>query len=106
MARRILGHAFLHARKLFRGGFRLILGLPFSRRHAVDQGTRLFLRKLRLRLHHPVGKAVAAKTCETHQVDILGIMAVLQMRDQPPECRRRCHITDLLVCLHSYAPFA
>ena len=98
----IFRHAFLHPLQLLRRRLTLIFRFPLGGRHAVDQGACFFLRQFRLRLHHPVGKAVAAEAGKAHQLDIFGIMAVLQMRHQPPECRCRCLIADL----HSYAPFA
>ena len=70
----------------------------------MDQFAGFVLGQLRLRLHHPIGQAVAAKAGKPHQVDIFRIMPVLQMRDQAAKCRCRTHLI-ILMSWHSYAPF-
>lgn len=101
----ILRYAFFHPLQLFRRRFALIFFFPFRRGHAVDQFARFFFAKFGLRFHHPVGKAVAAETCQPHQVDIFRIMPVLQMRYQSPECGGGGGVGNLRVMMHSYAPF-
>jgi len=34
----------------------------------------------------PVCQAIAAETCQPHQIDVLGVMPVLQMPHQSAEC--------------------
>lgn len=86
MRRGVLRHAFLHPLQLFRRRFALILCLPLCGGHAVDQRARFVFRELPVGLHHPIGQAIAAKASEAHEVDILRIMPVLQMRDEAAKC--------------------
>jgi hypothetical protein len=53
----------------------------------VNDFASLILRQLPVGLHHPIGQAIAAKAGKAHEVDILRIMPVLQMRDEAPKCR-------------------
>jgi hypothetical protein len=46
----------------------------------------LILRQLPVCLHHPIGQAITAKARKAHEVDILRIMPVLQMRDEAAKC--------------------
>jgi hypothetical protein len=101
----ILRHAFLHALQLFGRRFALIFGFPFGGGHTVDEFAGLFLGERAVRLHHPVGEAIAAKSSEAHQVDILGIVPVLQMRDEAAEGCCCGGVRNLLFIVHSYAPF-
>src|SRR6266545_399961 len=70
-------------------GFLLVLGLPFVVRHAVDDLARLGAGKLDTLLTRllaiPARQAVAAKARQVHQVDVLHVGALLQMRDQAAE---------------------
>jgi hypothetical protein len=102
---RILRHAFLHALQLFGRGIALKFSFPFRRWHSVDDFARLILGERSICLHHPIGKAVAAKSGKAHQVDIFGIVAVLKMRDQTAESGGGGLVGNLFVILHSYAPF-
>jgi hypothetical protein len=52
----------------------------------VDQLAGLILRQLPVCLHHPIGQAITAKARKAHEVDILRIMSVLQMRDEAAKC--------------------
>src|SRR5689334_21773777 len=67
----------------------LVLGLPFVVRHAVDDLTRLGIWDLDALLARllavPARQAVAAEAGQIHQVDVLYVGALLQMRDQPAE---------------------
>jgi hypothetical protein len=65
-----------------------MLGLPVRIRHAVDKGASVFLGH-RACFGNPIAKAIAAKSGQTHQINILGIGAMLKMRDKPPKCCRR-----------------
>ena len=105
MPRRILRHAFLHALQLFWCCFRLITRFPFRRWQSVDQGAGLILGQIALCIGHPIGKAVAAKSGKSHQVDILRIVAVLQMRDQPAKGGGGGGVGDFFGGVHSDAPF-
>ena len=70
--------------------------LPFIHRHTVDQFARGGLVPFETGIEYPVGQAVAAKTGQAHQVDILRVMAVLQMPHQPPERLRRNRVGQLI----------
>src|SRR5262245_23069695 len=74
---------------LVAGRFLLVLGLPFVVRHAVDDLARLGIGDLDALLARflaiPARQAVAAETGEIHQVDVLDVGALLQMRDQAAE---------------------
>src|SRR5262245_66211723 len=69
--------------------FLLVLGLPLVVRHAVDDLARggigdldaLLARLLAI----PARQAVAAEAGEIHQVDVLHVRALLQVRDQAAE---------------------
>jgi len=70
-------------RFLLSGGLRLVLLLPLRIGHAVNTAARIFIVKLDVMLlgrgHVIFGKAVSAKTCQIHKVDILHIGARPQM---------------------------
>src|SRR5580704_11966058 len=74
--------SLLRLRRLF-----LITLAPFLVRHAVDERPALLLRERAPgsvgRVLEPVREAVAAKAREIHQVDVLHIGALAQMRDEP-----------------------
>src|SRR6218665_1672216 len=81
-------NARVHPRELL--GRRLGLALlPFGIVHAVDRAARFFaadrLARLGRSLLDPVGEAVAAEAGQAHQVDILRILPMPQMGDQPAE---------------------
>src|SRR4051812_20695813 len=65
--------------------------LPLGIVHAVDRPARLVaaerLPRFRGGLCEPVGEAVAAEAGHAHQVDILRILAMAEVRDQPAERR-------------------
>src|SRR5690606_29017700 len=91
--------------------FGLILCLPLLIRHAVDQLARLFLRHrdalFPRRFLIPVRQAVAAEAGEVHQVDILHVGTVAQMRHELAEGGRFQLRPGLLVKLgHSSPPSA
>src|SRR6266478_3061034 len=73
-------------RLLFGGRFLLVLFAPLVVRHAVDDLTRLgvaerdalFLRRGAI----PFRQAVAAEAGEVHQINVLHVGALAQMRDQ------------------------
>jgi hypothetical protein len=52
----------------------------------MDHFTRGFLVERGTGITNPVSKAVAAKACQAHEVDILGIVAMAQMAHQPSKC--------------------
>src|SRR5262249_38469546 len=70
-------------------GFSLVLGLPLVIRHAVDDLARLgigYLDALLARLLAiPARQAVTAEPCQVHQVDVLPVGALPQVRDQAAE---------------------
>src|SRR5215470_17416828 len=70
-------------------GFLLVLGLPFVVRHAVNDLARLGVGDLDALLARllavPARQAVAAEAGQIHQVDVLNVGALLQVRDQAPE---------------------
>ena len=70
-------------------GFLLVLGLPLVVRHAVDDLARLGIGDLDALLARllavPARQAVAAEAGQIHQVDVLHVRALLQMRDQAAE---------------------
>src|ERR1044072_2917235 len=69
--------------------FLLVLGLPLVVGHAVDDLARLGIGDLDALLARllavPARQAVAAEAGEAHQVDVLNVGALLQMRDQAAE---------------------
>src|ERR1044071_4700703 len=70
-------------------GFFLVLGLPLVVRHAVDDLARLGIGNLDALLARllaiPARQAVAAEAGQIHQVDVLDVGALLQVRDQAAE---------------------
>src|ERR1700754_1199527 len=70
-------------------GFLLVLGLPVLVRHAVDDLAGLGIGDLDALLARflavPARQAVAAETGQVHQVDVLDIGALLEVRHQAPE---------------------
>jgi hypothetical protein len=101
----IFRHAFLHALQLFGGSLALVFRLPFAGGHSVDEFARFVFGEAAIRLHHPVGEAIATETGEAHKVDIFGVMAVLEMRDEAAKGGRCGCVADFFALLHSYAPF-
>ena len=59
--------------------------LPFLGWHPVDKLARGGLALRKAAFDDPIGKAVAAKARQPHQIDILGIVAMAQVAHQPPE---------------------
>jgi hypothetical protein len=51
----------------------------------VDDFARFFAAQRAIGLRDPVGQTVAAEACRAHQVDILNVGAMLQMRNQAAE---------------------
>lgn len=92
----VLLHALFHARHLFRRGLGLEALLPFRRRHAVNHFTRLCLVQARPGIIDPVSQAIAAEARQTHQVDVLRVMAMAQMADKAAEGLRRYGIVQRL----------
>src|SRR5579863_9424671 len=89
-------------RRLLRGArLVLVLRLPFLVRHAVDDlaGLRVGQRHAALlRLGQiPFRQAVPAESGEVHQVDVLHVGALAQMRDETAEGRRLELDTGLVV---------
>src|SRR4051794_37614741 len=78
-------------RLLFRRRFLLMLFAPFVVRHAVDNLARLGVRQsdptFLGRRAIPFRQTVAAEPGEVHQVDVLHIGALAQMRDKRAKCR-------------------
>ncbi|KAK0352776.1 hypothetical protein LTR94_019512 [Friedmanniomyces endolithicus] len=69
-------------------------GLPFGKGHAVDDLASFVAGQIAVRLGNPVGQAVAAEAGRAHQVDILHVGPMLQMRDQPTEGGCSDGVTD------------
>src|SRR6185369_10263718 len=76
---------------LVAGSFLLVLRLPLVVRHAVDDLARLRIGHLEALLAGllavPARQAVAAESGEIHQVDVLHVRALLQVRNQAAEGR-------------------
>ena len=72
----------MHPGKLLLGCRCLAGRLPFFLRHPVDEGAGRRCVAIKPGLHDPVSEAIAAEPGQPHQVDILRIMAVLQMAYQ------------------------
>src|SRR5262245_61049943 len=72
-----------------RGRLGLVLGLPGLVRHPVDDLPRLFLAEReplsRGRLMVPAGETIAAEARKLHQVDVLHVGPLAQMRYEPAE---------------------
>src|SRR5579885_2183465 len=70
-------------------GFLLILRLPGGVRHAVDDLARLLLGELDPfglgGLLVPVREAVPAEAGKLHEVDVLHVAPLAEMRNEPPE---------------------
>ncbi len=65
-------------------------------RHPVDDLARRSLVALEPCIADPVGEAVAAKARQSHQIDVLRVMAMLQMAHQTAECGGR-HLVGKLI---------
>ena len=83
MALRVFRHAFLHPRHLLGGRLALIAAFPVIGAHAMDHLTRCRLVERGASGYDPVSKAISAKSGKAHEVDILRIMAMAQVADQP-----------------------
>ena len=81
----VLRHTLLHLCDLFRRRIALVALFPFGKGHAVDDFARLLLAEIAVRFGDPVGKAVAAEARRPHQINVLNVGPVLQMRDQAAE---------------------
>ena len=90
----ILSHTFRHASESFGCCLGLMRGLPLAVGHSVDERAAIVLGHP-ARFGDPIAKAVAAKTGQPHQINILRVGAMLQMCNEPPECRRRYGIFNL-----------
>ena len=62
----------------------------------MDRLARLRLVERRAGLDDPVGQAIAAEPRQTHQLDVLGIVAVAQMADETAEGRSGVRIVELV----------
>src|SRR5450830_604422 len=93
LARRVfkslIGFSFGERRLLFGAGFLLVLGFPLGVRHAVNHFAGVVEADLDLAFVGsglvPLGQAVAAETREVHQVDVLHVLAAVQVGDQSAE---------------------
>ncbi len=92
----IFRKTLLHSLELFICRWRLPRSFPFVLRHSVDQLSRRSLVAFKAGIHDPVCQAIPAKTGQPHQVNILRIVAVLQMKHQSLESRRRYGIVQLV----------
>nr|BFE94280.1 hypothetical protein GCM10020185_48160 [Pseudomonas brassicacearum subsp. brassicacearum] len=74
---------------MFGAGFFLVLGFPLGVRHSVDHFAGVVEADLDLAFIGgglvPLGQAVAAEAGEVHQVDVLHILAAVQVGNQPTE---------------------
>src|SRR5690606_28173273 len=79
----------LEAGELFSTGRSLPTLLPFRIRHSVNHLPSGFIVELQLSLGGgsgiPFGQAVATKARKIHQIDILNILAAVQMGQQTPK---------------------
>lgn len=84
-----MGFSFGERRLLVGAGFLLVLGFPLGVRHAVNHFAGVIEADLDLAFVGgglvPLGQAVAAETRKVHQVDVLHILATVQVRDQSAE---------------------
>jgi hypothetical protein len=80
----ILGNAFFHAFDLFRVRLALMLRFPVGVGHAVDNFAALGFGKVS-GFGDPIAEAIAAKSGKSHEVNILGVGAMLQMFDKAAE---------------------
>ncbi|VVT05083.1 hypothetical protein SPHINGO391_360063 [Sphingomonas aurantiaca] len=107
-SRCVLGDALLHPFELLRGRVALVMRLPLRIGHPVHGLARRILVKV-TRLFDPVGQAIATKTGEPHQVDILRVFAVAEVADQAAKGLRRYGIVQSIervgFGIHSYAPW-
>src|SRR6516162_7707753 len=75
---------------LLRARFLLIFRPPFVVRHAIDDLPRLRVRQRDVALLGllaiPPRQAIAAKAGQVHQIDVLDIGPLLEMRNEAPEC--------------------
>jgi hypothetical protein len=83
-----VSHAFFLGQTppLFGAGFFLVLGFPLGVRHAVNHFAGVIEAELDLALVGcglvPLGQAVAAKPRKVHQVNVLHVLAAVQVGDQ------------------------
>src|SRR4051794_33355758 len=93
---------------LIRRRFLLVLLAPFVIGHAVDDLARLGIAERDTLLLGggavPFRQAIAAEAGEVHQVDVLHIGALTQMREQGAECRGFELGAGLVVHLHLLFP--
>ncbi|MFM2100738.1 MAG: hypothetical protein RLZZ366_2277 [Pseudomonadota bacterium] len=73
-----------------------MISLPMRIGHAVDQLAASLLADPP-GLCHPIAQAIAAKSREAHQINVLRIRPVLEVRDQPAEGRRRYGIIHFFI---------
>ncbi len=99
--------AFLHPCHLFGCRLGLIGGFPFIERHAVNHDTSGSFIAFEACIANPVSKAIAAKTGKAHQFDVLGIVSLLQVLDQPAERGGSNVIGQIIDCIriHSKHPW-
>ncbi len=83
-------NAGVHAFDLFGGRVGLVAGLPLGCRQTVDDLARGDFVERRARFDDPVRQTIPAEAGETHQIDVLRIMAVPQMVHQP--AKRGCSL--------------
>ncbi len=81
----VLRHTLLHLCDLFRRRLALMALFPLRKGHAVDDFARLILAQIAVGFRDPIGEAIAAKARYSHQIDVLDVGPVLQMRNQAAE---------------------
>src|SRR5579884_3678162 len=85
-----------HPRQLLFGRVGLTR-LPLRIRNAIDRlARRVAVERTARRFLDPFGETIAAEAGMPHQVDILDVLALAEMVDQPAEGCRRGRIVDLL----------
>src|SRR3546814_10369353 len=110
LARRVfrsgIGFSFGKRRLLFGAGFLLVLGFPLGVRHAVNHFAGIIEADLDLAFIGsclvPLGQAVAAEAGEVHQVDVLHILAAVQMgrsEEHTSELQSLMRISYAVFCL-------
>jgi hypothetical protein len=87
-------HTRLHPGKLFRRRLHLMRCLPLSVGHSVHSRAAVLLAHA-AGFGEPIAEAVAAEAGVAHQINILDVSAVLQVRDETAEGRRRYGIINL-----------
>ena len=92
-------NALLHPRELLGRCLGLVSGLPFGGREAVDHFACGGLVPRKAAFDDPVRQAIAAEARKAHQVDVLGIVAVLEVLYQAAEGGGRYGIGKRIDCI-------